>query len=123
MAPVGLLHPQVDVDFDAVKTRISCGEYRPDINDLSLQTVDAITSRISEVWPEPPPDRHLHVFVSLPGEAGECFFFLLVFRPLGNALSLFSPPVYNLVSSGQEFAPGHVAKRHWRKITEGHRKQ
>jgi hypothetical protein len=33
MAFAGLLHPQVNVDFDAVKDKILRREYRPDAND------------------------------------------------------------------------------------------
>ena len=68
MSPPGLLHPQVNVDFDAVEDKIVRREYRPDANDhpQPLRMVKAITSRIFEVWPEPPPDDHLQVFVDLP---------------------------------------------------------
>ena len=98
MASAGLLHPQVHVDMDAVENRISNGGYQPDANDQPqpLQTVLIITSPLSDVWPEPPPDRHLHIFVRLPHRAGESLFFLLVLGPFGNALSLFSPPDYDL---------------------------
>jgi hypothetical protein len=84
MASAGLLHPQVNVDFNAVEDQIMRGEYRPDANDQPLQTLKAIISRISEVWPKPPPHDHLHVFVGLPVEvdnptdSGVWFFFLLV---------------------------------------------
>lgn len=56
MASAGLLHPQVNVGYDAVE---------------------------GKVWPEPPPDDHLHVFVGLPRGVGhpgilcERFFFFL----------------------------------------------
>jgi hypothetical protein len=72
MASAGVLHPQVNVDLDAVKDKIIRGKYRPDANDQPepLQTVDAITSRISEVWSDPPPHGHLHVSVTLPEADG-----------------------------------------------------
>jgi hypothetical protein len=58
-------------------------KYRPDANDQpqSLHSVKAVTSRIFEVWPEPPPGGHLHVFITLPDEderptiSSEQFFF------------------------------------------------
>lgn len=100
MASAGLLHPQVNVDLDAVEDEIIMrGEYRPDANDQSqpLHTVKGRTSLISEVWPEPPPHGHLHVFVGRPGvvdsptSSSEWFFSLLLFGPFGNAISLFGP--------------------------------
>jgi hypothetical protein len=68
VASAGLLHLQVDVDFEAVEDKISHCKYQPDANDQpqSLHTVKAIISQLSEVWPEPPPDGHLHVFITLP---------------------------------------------------------
>jgi hypothetical protein len=57
MAFAGLLHPQVNVDFDAVNDKILRREYRPDANyqTQSLHTVKATISQLFEVWPEPPP--------------------------------------------------------------------
>lgn len=77
MASAGLSHTQVDVDIDAVGDQIRRGEYQPDATDQPqlLQTMKTIVSPISEVWPEPPPKLHLHVFIRLPDVAGECFFF------------------------------------------------
>jgi hypothetical protein len=71
MAFAGLLHPQVNVDFDAVKDKILRREYRPDANDQtqSLHTAEAICSQIFEVWPEPPPHNYLQVSITLPDEA------------------------------------------------------
>jgi len=59
---------KVNVDFDAVRDKIMRREYRPDANDQSqpLQTVKTIISPICEVWPEPPPHGHVHVFAGLP---------------------------------------------------------
>jgi hypothetical protein len=75
------------------------GEYQPDANDQPqpLKTVKAITSRISEIWPELPPHGHLHVFVSEPDEvdrqpiSGE-WFFLLVLGPFGDTFSVWTRP-------------------------------
>lgn len=77
MASAGLLHMQVDVDINAVEDKIRSSEYQPDANDQPrlLQTMKTMTSPISEVWPEPPPNSHLHIFIRLPDVAGECFFF------------------------------------------------
>ncbi|KAI0285852.1 hypothetical protein BGY98DRAFT_1173292 [Russula aff. rugulosa BPL654] len=52
MAFAGLLHPQVNVDFDAVNDKILRREYRPDAN---YQTQSLHTG-------------HLHVFITLPEE-------------------------------------------------------
>jgi hypothetical protein len=56
----------------AVQDKIKRGEYRPNANDQPqpLRTVKIITSPISDVWPEPPPHGHLHIFVSVPGGVG-----------------------------------------------------
>ena len=76
MAAAGLLHFQVNTDFDMVEDKMMHGRYLLAVNNQPqpLQSVSAITSRISEVWPEPPPDRHIHVFVSKPVATGEFFF-------------------------------------------------
>jgi len=66
MAPAGLLHPQVDADFDDVEQIISAGQYRPNANNQPLQT----RREISDVWPEKPDCDRLHVFVSLPDGVG-----------------------------------------------------
>jgi hypothetical protein len=94
MACCGLLHPQVNVDLDAVEDKIKCGKYRPDASDQPqpLQTVDAIVSRISEVWSEPPPHGHLHVLIDLPEAdspttSSKWFFSAPVLGPYGNPFS------------------------------------
>jgi hypothetical protein len=73
---LGLLHSQVNVNFDAVEDKIVRREYRPDANDQpqSLNTLKVIISQISEVWPEPPSHDHLHVFVDQPVEVYRPFF-------------------------------------------------
>lgn len=79
MAPVSLLHPQINADLHDVEGDIiSKGQYRPtDIADCRR-----LWSRetISDIWPEQPSSEHLHVFVSLPSGVstaddarGECF--------------------------------------------------
>ena len=50
------------------RKKIKAGEYRPASNDQELNPMDPI----SRIW-ERPSDRHLHIFVSLPSEMGECF--------------------------------------------------
>jgi hypothetical protein len=64
------LHPQVNVDFDAVEDKILRREYRPDADSdqsQSLNTpVEGTVSQLFEVWPEPPPQGHLHIFITLP---------------------------------------------------------
>ena len=53
------------------------GHYQLDPNDLQqLRTLE----KISNVWSKPPPDGHLHVYVTVPGEGspralqlGGCF--------------------------------------------------
>ena len=75
MASAGLLHPQIDVNPREIKDLI---RYRPSDNDQSLDAMETI----SDVWPAQPPNKHLHVFVSLPSgmgsptlayDGGECF--------------------------------------------------
>jgi len=86
MASAGSLHPQVDVDLIAVQDEILCGEYRPALNDQELDPMDFI----SDIW-ERPPDRDLHVFVSLPGGVGgltldgECPIWLMLSITCGDA--------------------------------------
>ena len=63
MAFAGSLHPQVDVNFNGeTGEKIKAGEYWPAPNDRELDAIEII----SDIW-ERPPDRHLHVFVSIPG--------------------------------------------------------
>ena len=80
MASAGLLYPQIDVDPEdpAIASSIESGQYRPPSNNSLLKPMKTI----SDVWPEKPPDKHLHVFVGLPGgvispnlgyDGGECF--------------------------------------------------
>jgi hypothetical protein len=72
MASAGLLHPQVDVNYnEEMGRKIKAGQYRPTPNDQVLDPMEII----SDVWPAGPPHRHLHVFVSLP--RGECCIRLL----------------------------------------------
>jgi hypothetical protein len=54
-----LLHPQVDVGY---KVAVA-GEYQPGPNERRL----CVREKISEVWPESPPDNKVHVFIPLPG--------------------------------------------------------
>ncbi len=77
MASAGSLHPQVDVNYnEETRKKIKAGEYRPAPNDQKLKPMDII----SDIW-ERPPDKHLHVFISLPAGVasptlvytGECF--------------------------------------------------
>jgi hypothetical protein len=51
-----------------VEDKMMRGEYRPDANDRPLLTWEGVTSLIYEVWPEPTPHNHIHVFVCLPDE-------------------------------------------------------
>jgi hypothetical protein len=68
MAPVDLLHPQVNADFDAVEDTIMRPGYRPNPNDQPqpLQLVKSVIPSIYEVWPELSPHDHLHVFAGRP---------------------------------------------------------
>jgi hypothetical protein len=64
MSSVGLLHPQIDVDYDeTIKERIADGQYQPQF--LPPKPLSAMDT-ISDVWPESPPKKHLHVFIRLP---------------------------------------------------------
>ena len=62
--------------MDDVEHIISARRYRPPSDDRPLFSRE----KISDVWPEQPPDNHLHIFVSLPGgvgnrsECGICLF-------------------------------------------------
>jgi hypothetical protein len=61
------LHLQVVVNYNEESQKIiNASQYWPAPNDQVLDAVEII----SEVWPGPPPHRHLHVFVGLP--RGEC---------------------------------------------------
>ncbi len=65
-----MLHPQVNVDLDAVEDKITHDiVYRHDSNDQP-QPLQCEFTPISEEWPEPPPDHHLHVFISRPSKWG-----------------------------------------------------
>ena len=90
MASAGLLHLQIDVDprDQGIKKLIHGGQYRPISNNG--QSLDPMET-ISDVWPGQPPNRHLHVFVSLPArvsspairyDGGECF--IRLFAPAQN---------------------------------------
>jgi hypothetical protein len=60
----GLLHPQVDVNYnEELRKLIKAREYRPTADDQVLDARDII----SDIW-EQPTDRHLHVFVGLPSK-------------------------------------------------------
>jgi hypothetical protein len=60
-----LLHPQTDVGFDEeIKKCIAAGQYQPPLLPEPLFAQE----RISDVWPNPPPDDHIHVFIGLPTE-------------------------------------------------------
>src|SRR5229473_889405 len=65
MAPACLLHPQIDVDPRDPSTQdlIKNGQYRPP----SKQWLDPMEP-ISDVWPEQPSGKRVHVFVSLSCE-------------------------------------------------------
>ena len=80
MAPAGLLYLQINVDprDGKIKDLIEHGQYQPPSDSPSLDPMETI----SDVWPEKPPDKHLHVFVGLPRgvvspnfsyDGGECF--------------------------------------------------
>jgi hypothetical protein len=72
MASAGLLHPQVDVNYDEeMREKIKADQYRPAPNDRVLDAMEII----SQVWPARPPHGHLHVFALLP--RGECCIRLL----------------------------------------------
>ncbi|KAF8478986.1 hypothetical protein DFH94DRAFT_746856 [Russula ochroleuca] len=55
---------RVNIDYFAVTDELNRGEYRPNVNDE--QPLQNIMSPISDVWPEPPPDGHIHVFIRPP---------------------------------------------------------
>jgi hypothetical protein len=55
---------KVDVRADnEVEAKIAAGDYQLDPND---QQQLWIMQKISNVWSEPPPDDHLHVYVTVP---------------------------------------------------------
>jgi hypothetical protein len=60
-----LLHPQTDVGLDEeIDDRIRAGQYQPQLPPKPLSA----QKRISGVWPNLPPDDHLHVYIGLPTE-------------------------------------------------------
>lgn len=62
MASTGPLPPQVDVDLRSVLEAIHAGTYRPDTNgEPPLEAIDTI----SQVWPQKPSNKNLHVFVTI----------------------------------------------------------
>jgi hypothetical protein len=65
MSSVGLLHPQIDVEArdPAIEERIMAGQYQP--QPFPPEPLFAM-HKISVVWPGPPPDHRLQVFVTLP---------------------------------------------------------
>jgi hypothetical protein len=83
------------VDLRAVRQKIvDAGKYQLDGNyqRKSLRPEE----NFFEVWPEPPPAGHLHIFISSPRGVNPSilrvwFSFLLVLGLFSNALSLFSP--------------------------------
>jgi hypothetical protein len=70
MASAGSLHVQVDVSFndEEMPRQTDAGEYQLPPNGLKLNAME----EISDVWSEPPPKRHLHLYVTVPGE-GKAF--------------------------------------------------
>jgi hypothetical protein len=65
MSSVGLLHPQIDVEDrnPAIEERIMAGQYQP--QPFPPEPLFAM-HKISVVWPGPPPEDHLHIFITLP---------------------------------------------------------
>ena len=91
MASGGSLHLQVNVEYnEETQDEIQAGEYTP--NDLSDDTMNGNDTRvISVIWPESPPDSHIHIFVRVPrGISSERVSFLLILGPFSNVLFLFS---------------------------------
>lgn len=80
----GLLHPQIDADLRDVKGDIlSNGHYRPPADGQLLWPEDTV----SDIWPEPPPGRCIHVFIRLSSAVstahdagGECFIYFALPR-------------------------------------------
>jgi hypothetical protein len=65
MASAGSLHVQVDVNFnEEMRRQTEAGEYQLPPNGRKLDPME----EISNVWSEPPPDDHLHLYVTVPGE-------------------------------------------------------
>ena len=55
------------MDFDGIVDDIYAGKYRfSTANQQPLQDI----KDISEVWPQPPSDDQLHVYVTLPANMG-----------------------------------------------------
>ena len=78
MSPAVLLYPQIDADLRDVEREAGSGlniQYGPTVEGRRLFPRE----RISELWPDNPPDDHLHVFVRSPNRVptadahGECF--------------------------------------------------
>jgi hypothetical protein len=68
MASAGSLHPQVNVDLATVYGELGdTQQYKLDVNDQRHQRRLWPDEKIFTVWPEPPPDGYLHLFVSNPG--------------------------------------------------------
>lgn len=84
----GLLHPQIDADLRDVEGDItSNGQYRPTTVSQRLWEEE----NVSDIWPEPPPDGRLHVFVQLSGvvsiaddAGGECFMLRIAPRTISD---------------------------------------
>jgi hypothetical protein len=64
------------VAYDTVIDEVLNGKYQPDEQQLLANAM----SPISELWPEPPLNGYLHIYVSLPvvgspivNVGGECF--------------------------------------------------
>ena len=59
---------QVDVNYnEEMRRKVRDGVYRLPPNDRELDPME----NISNVWSEPPPDDHLHVYVTVTG-GGKC---------------------------------------------------
>ncbi|KAI9449631.1 hypothetical protein BJY52DRAFT_1192401 [Lactarius psammicola] len=54
---------KVNVDLHDRQTRANISTFRPNTND-QIDTIETI----SEEWPTKPPDRHISVFIHLPGQ-------------------------------------------------------
>ncbi|KAN0106917.1 hypothetical protein V8E52_010661 [Russula decolorans] len=54
-----------------MRGQIKAGEYQLPPNDREL---DDAMEEISNVWSEPPPDKHLHLYVTVPGEGSPTLF-------------------------------------------------
>ena len=63
MTSPGSLHLQIDVNYnEETQSEVEAGGYRlpPDNQKLGLM------ENISNIWSEPPPNHHLHVYVTVP---------------------------------------------------------